>query len=596
MAQNTIEKKLYDLLTTKNFDNFKVLDSTTGKPPIDPTTGQEDLGHADLFTFDWSGSAGKNYGTAVILLNADGQLEIYYGNNLGKGLEESADKSDWFDFLYQLKQFSTRNFKTFAPKDLNQLRLTLQGQSAISEGLFESWSGTRTTSWNGKPQEARLMIKHKRAIGEGDARYRYIESLFIETADEERYKLPFKSLSAGKAMLEHVRQGGRPYDLRGSHIVEMVTELNVLSRFRRAHQGQLFEGDTAELINEAEAYQDTLKHRLKSLSTNRGYTQYFESWNPAEITEEDVVIEGLKHLFVTQNIDSRIESALPLLARIQQQGLAMKEANIFESWASRLMEGTWEIPETPEQQEKLIKLLSAELPVGPDASNATEQLYDLIGDDELFDRLEALAEKDPNADAVETITTRLQELSKHPAIEEVLRAVGGYDDNEENLDIDMNQGAPAPEDEVNEIKDPAIQTEDPAGTAQPTYPEYQDDLSSVLKHAGVPETERPAPDYEDGLDLEEGKMKDIGTAHQDYKNMSDIEFIKAYGQSKEQWFAKHKDLIGETDGAGVMSPIAETTALQGQYGHSGKLQKFEEIEEDVVVRLRELSGLRTQTI
>ena len=160
----------------------------------------------------------------------------------------------------------------------------------------------------------------------------------------------------------------------------------------------------------------------------------------------------------------------------------------------------------------------------------------------------------------------------------------------------MNQGAPAPEDEVNEIKDPAIQTEDPAGTAQPTYPEYQDDLSSVLKHAGVPETERPAPDYEDGLDLEEGKMKDIGTAHQDYKNMSDIEFIKAYGQSKEQWFAKHKDLIGETDGAGVMSPIAETTALQGQYGHSGKLQKFEEIEEDVVVRLRELSGLRTQTI
>ena len=596
MAQNTIEKKLYDLLTTKNFDNFKVLDSTTGKPPIDPTTGQEDLGHADLFTFDWSGSAGKNYGTAVILLNADGQLEIYYGNNLGKGLEESADKSDWFDFLYQLKQFSTRNFKTFAPKDLNQLRLTLQGQSAISEGLFESWSGTRTTSWNGKPQEARLMIKHKRAIGEGDARYRYIESLFIETADEERYKLPFKSLSAGKAMLEHVRQGGRPYDLRGSHIVEMVTELNVLSRFRRAHQGQLFEGDTAELINEAEAYQDTLKHRLKSLSTNRGYTQYFESWNPAEITEEDVVIEGLKHLFVTQNIDSRIESALPLLARIQQQGLAMKEANIFESWASRLMEGTWEIPETPEQQEKLIKLLSAELPVGHDASNATEQLYDLIGDDELFDRLEALAEKDPNADAVETITTRLQELSKHPAIEEVLRAVGGYDDNEENLDIDMNQGAPAPEDEVNEIKDPAIQTEDPAGTAQPTYPEYQDDLSSVLKHAGVPETERPAPDYEDGLDLEEGKMKDIGTAHQDYKNMSDIEFIKAYGQSKEQWFAKHKDLIGETDGAGVMSPIAETTALQGQYGHSGKLQKFEEIEEDVVVRLRELSGLRTQTI
>jgi hypothetical protein len=38
-------------------------------------------------------------------------------------------------------------------------------------------------------------------------------------------------------------------------------------------------------------------------------------------------------------------------------------------------------------------------------------------------------------------------------------------------------------------------------------------------------------------------------------------------------------------------PLEETTALQGQYGHSGKLQKFDEVEQDIVSRLRELSGL-----
>jgi len=38
-------------------------------------------------------------------------------------------------------------------------------------------------------------------------------------------------------------------------------------------------------------------------------------------------------------------------------------------------------------------------------------------------------------------------------------------------------------------------------------------------------------------------------------------------------------------------PLEETTALQGQYGHSGKLQKFDEVEQDIVARLRELSGL-----
>jgi hypothetical protein len=38
-------------------------------------------------------------------------------------------------------------------------------------------------------------------------------------------------------------------------------------------------------------------------------------------------------------------------------------------------------------------------------------------------------------------------------------------------------------------------------------------------------------------------------------------------------------------------PLGETTTLQGQYGHSGKLQKFDDVEEDVLHRLRELSGM-----
>jgi hypothetical protein len=77
----------------------------------------------------------------------------------------------------------------------------------------------------------------------------------------------------------------------------------------------------------------------------------------------------------------------------------MKEADIFESWISNLGEGTWNLPETPEQLDKLKTLMTKELIVGPDATNATEQLYDLIGDDILFDRLQELADRDPRANA-----------------------------------------------------------------------------------------------------------------------------------------------------------------------------------------------------
>ena len=54
-------------------------------------------------------------------------------------------------------------------------------------------------------------------MGVNEARFRQVESLFVETADGERYKLPFRNLSGGRAMVEHVRQGGKPYDMRGTH-------------------------------------------------------------------------------------------------------------------------------------------------------------------------------------------------------------------------------------------------------------------------------------------------------------------------------------------------------------------------------------------
>jgi hypothetical protein len=286
------------------------------------------------------------------------------------------------------------------------------------------------------------MIRHKKPIGEGDARYRYVESLYVETTDGERFKLPFTKLAGGRAMVEHVRNGGRPYDARGQHIASVVEELNVLSRFRRANAGQVFEGNTAELISETNAYYENLNRMLKGLSTHRGYTNYFESWNPAEITEQDVVIESIKNLFVRETIDTRIEQALPVLARIQQQGQAMKEAHIFEAWANRLVEGTWSTPDTPEKQAQLVELLSKEFPVGADATNATEQLYDLVGDDQLFDQLETLADQDADADARQTVYNRLVELSDDPAIAEVL--------NQLNIDTDTPAETEDPADEIRE--------------------------------------------------------------------------------------------------------------------------------------------------
>jgi hypothetical protein len=326
--------------------------------------------------FDYVSSTGKNYGTAVIVI-ADDELRLFYGDNLGRGMEPE-DKDEWYSFLRRTQQQSSQPFSHMESRDINQLKHTLAGIAAIKEGLFEGYYGSRKVSYMGEQTEARLVIKHNRTLGEDDKRYRYVESLFIETADQERFRLPFKSLAGGRAMLEHVRSGGRPYDVRGNHITEVVSEMAVLSRFNRAQHHRVFEGVTQELVESAKQYYRNLQETIKHLGSPRGYQAYFESWAPDQVGEAESLVENLRNMFVEQTLDARIEAALPTLAKIQQQGNNMKEAQIFENWINNLSEGTWALPETPEQMEKLNQLMSAELIVGPDATNATEQLYDLL--------------------------------------------------------------------------------------------------------------------------------------------------------------------------------------------------------------------------
>ena len=104
-------------------------------------------------------------------------------------------------------------------------------------------------------------------------------------------------------------------------------------------------------------------------------------------------------MFIEQTLDHRIEEALPVLARLSEMETGMKEITEFEGWVDSVSEGTWSQPDTAEARKQLQDLMSRELTVGPDATNATEQLYDILGDDELFDILEDMALIDPDANA-----------------------------------------------------------------------------------------------------------------------------------------------------------------------------------------------------
>jgi len=399
--ENSAQNQLYDLLITRDFD--PELKDAMGKDVTDPS-------EADMFTFDWK-TPNKNYGTVVILIGQDRNLKVFFGDNLGRTMERE-DKSDWYDFLNQLKQFSVRNnLMNFEIENINRLKYNMQGMAAIKEGLFEGYYGNRKISYSDQPKQTRLVIKHNRTLGEDDARFRYVESLFVETGDDQRFRLPFTNLIGGRAMARHVAEGGTPYDAFGQHICEIVKEMNILGKFVRAAKNKQFDGEAADLSEAAVRHYQDLKAKAKRIISQRGYLQELHAFDPAEITNADTVAENIRNMFIEQSLDARIEEAIPVLARLSaRKDTSMKEIAEFESWANTVTEGTWATPDTPESEKQLQQLLSKELPVGADATNATEQLYDVFGDDQLFDQLAELAAEDANADARPLIQARLAEL------------------------------------------------------------------------------------------------------------------------------------------------------------------------------------------
>ena len=393
--QNNAATSLYDLLVTRDLEP-ETLDSA-GKPVSDPS-------EAELFNFDWKVD-GKNYGTVVALLGRDNELEIYYGDNLGRAMD-SEHKGAWYDFLAQMKNFATRNLLTFELNNINRLKYTMQGMAAIKEGLFEGYYGRKNISYSDQPQKTRLMIRHSRDLAEGEPRYRAIESIYVENAAGERFRVPTRSLTHGRMLARHVTEGGTPYDTFGEHINSMVAEMATLAKFVRAARGNASES-TAGMIESAVRHYQDLKAKAKRMIGRRGYIEARDSFDPAETTASESVVADIREMFVQQQIDPRIESALPILARIREN--TMPELQEFADWA-RMTEATWARPDTPAEIDRLRQLMAEPLPVGPDATNATEQLHDIFGDDQLFDSLADLAATDADADARPMILARLDQL------------------------------------------------------------------------------------------------------------------------------------------------------------------------------------------
>ena len=95
-----------------------------------------------------------------------------------------------------------------------------------------------------------------------------------------------------------------------------------------------------------------------------------------------------------------------------------------------VFEGTWAVPKSINDKNKLKDLLKKPIKLGKEGDDASDLMYNIIGDDELFDDLYVAGKKNPNGDARPIIKKAMKRLGIKEDLDEKFTRKD-FDDNED---------------------------------------------------------------------------------------------------------------------------------------------------------------------
>jgi len=288
---------------------------------------------ARFFDFDYTESS-KKLGKVSISISEDDGLTVIYSKDFIAAESELTQKN-WYDFLKELRVFSKKRLLDFDVRDINKSNLTKRDYKFLAtnrsgdETMTESkLYGTARVSYQ-NVGEARIMIKHTENINQESAtgRVQKIGKIYIESADGERFKYPYKHLSGARAMAMHVSEGGNAYDDFGKHIVGLSEELAKLRKFKT------YMGRSAVMAESLAGYMDIVKERIstvkktiESLQKPAYYKETFEAFNPPVLEDvpSDVAENWIDELTIKQ-FNEELQDIFPYIYNLVKEGTKAKE-------------------------------------------------------------------------------------------------------------------------------------------------------------------------------------------------------------------------------------------------------------------------------
>ena len=272
-----------------------------------------------FYDFEFGDSGGK-----VSVSLDEESVVVMYSEQLFDSNDASL-KTTWYDFLKELRVFAKKRMLNFEVRDIQKSNLekrdykflsTKNGENTMTESTMY---GTSKTSYQ-NIADARICVRHSESINQEIAggRSQKIGSIYIESANGERFKYPYKHLNGARAMARHVAEGGNMYDDFGKHITGLSEEMNKLRKFKTymSRSSVMAEGLAGymDVVNERI---DTVKNTIGKLQNKAYYTEATTNFTIAvmEDVPEDIATDWTAQLTIKQ-FNEELKGVFPYIYKL----------------------------------------------------------------------------------------------------------------------------------------------------------------------------------------------------------------------------------------------------------------------------------------
>ena len=323
---NKIAKELYGKIQTR-FTDIEI-----GDENAEVLSKKEDIPLARFFEFEYK-ERGTPVGTITITLDEEDGIVVQVSGNIAEKKHPGA-----YRFIRSFRQFAKNRLLNFDVQNIGKNNLdkrdyTFQAKKKelpMMEPIMENrLYGTARMSYQDLG-EAKLIIKHSQPINLDLAagRSMHIENIWVENAQGERFRYPAKHINGARALAEHIKHGGHPYDSIGQHIISLSEELAQLRKFKGyVSRNEALSEAMGDITSKVLERIEQVKKEVNNLQRTAYYEQFAEAFTDREeqMIPEDVMSDWIDRLTI-RTFNEELKTAFPYIFRlVDESDIPIKE-------------------------------------------------------------------------------------------------------------------------------------------------------------------------------------------------------------------------------------------------------------------------------